>query len=341
MRHLIPSFPLCILLILALCACAETSPSTAAPAQRAVQPVVSGDFRAFIAGVRRDAAANGIGARGQAALNNVQFEQSVIDLDQKQPESRITFAKYAKSTVTPARIAKGRQLMAEHAALLQKTSARYGVPARFIVALWAKETDFGRNTGGENVIDALATLAYEGRRATFFRSELLNALKIVDQGHVRADDMLGSWAGAMGQCQFMPSSFFKYGADGDGDGRVDIWNDEADVFASTANYLHTEGWNPAIGWGREVHLTRSLDPAMIGLDKTPLRLSEWQRAGVRALDGAPLPSRDITASLIQPDGNGGRTFLVYDNYRIIMHWNKSTYFATSIGLLADAFGDSQ
>ena len=331
MRRLILPIFLCV----ALCACAAVT-----PAQTAVADPQATGFDSFIAGVRNDAAASGIGPRGLAALNTVYFEPSIVALDQKQPETTITFARYATSTLTPARITRGRALMAEHAELLNRIGNAYGVPPRFIVALWAKETDFGRNTGGENVIDALATLAYEGRRATFFRSELMQALRIVDRGDVTADAMQGSWAGAMGQCQFMPSSFFKYGADGDGDGRVDIWGDLADVFASTANYLHTEGWDPTLGWGREVRLTRALDPALVGLDKTKLHLSEWQRMGVRTLDGGNLPSRDIAASLIQPDGDGGRVFLVYDNFRVIMHWNKSTYFATSIGLLADAFGEN-
>lgn len=295
------------------------------------------EFASFLEGVRADASAAGVGSRGLAALNATTFRDNVIRLDRNQPESKITFEQYVKNTVTPARIARGQSLMQQFAPQLARAGQRYNVQPRFIVALWGKETDFGRNMGGTNVIDALATLAYEGRRADFFRTELIAALRIIDQGHVTRDKMIGSWAGAMGQCQFMPTSFFKYAVDGDGDGRIDIWNDEADVFASAANYLYTEGWSDQLTWGREVDAPASLDPIYIGKDKT-LTLAEWQIVGVRGSGGEPLPNRDLRASLVQPDGAGGRSFLIYDNFRVLLHWNKSTYFATSVGLLADAIG---
>lgn len=294
-------------------------------------------FGDFLAGVRQEAQQAGIGSRGLAALNGATFEADLIRLDRNQPESKLTFEKYLKNTVTPARIQRGQALMAEHAVLLNRIGRQYGVPPRFIVALWGKETDFGRNTGGQNIVDALATLAYEGRRADFFRQELIQALRIIDQGHIDASAMIGSWAGAMGQCQFMPSSFFKYAVDGDGDGRIDIWGDLADVFASTANYLRTEGWNEGLTWGREVSVPATLDQSYVGKEKQ-MTLAQWSQLGVHTADDEPLPSRDLSASLVQPDGAGGRSFLIYDNFRVLLHWNKSTYFAASVGTLADAIG---
>lgn len=296
-------------------------------------------FPAFLNGVRQEAAAAGIGPAGQAALTRARFEPDYIRLDRNQPEGKQTFAKYLSNTITKARVERGQRLMAEHQALLNRISRQYGVPARFIVALWGKETDFGRNSGGQSTIDALATLAYEGRRADFFRSELINALRIIDQGHIDANDMIGSWAGAMGQCQFMPSSFFKYAVDGDGDGRIDIWNDLADVFASTANYLKTEGWNNAEPWGEEVTVPAGFNTAYIGKEKDMRSNAEWSRLGVRTLSGKPLPETraPLNRVLVQPDGSD-RIFLVSQNFMVLLHWNKSTYFATSVSLLADAIG---
>lgn len=321
-------FILLAFLLLTVPAIAQDEPSVAD----------ASSFPAFIDSIRSDAQSSGIGSRGLQALSYASFEPSIIRLDRKQPESKLTFAQYAKSTLTAARIQRGQALAGENAAVLQQVSRYYGVPARIIVALWGKETDFGRNTGGENVIAALATLAYEGRRADFFKSELLQALRIVDQGHVEASAMQGSWAGAMGQCQFMPSSFFKYAVDGDGDGRIDIWGDTTDVFASTANYLHTEGWNPAQPWGMEVAAPPNLNPAVVGKEHS-YSYADWARAGVMLASGQSLPNGQGLVSLIQPDGPSGRSFLITDNFRVLLHWNKSSYFAASVGLLADAIGN--
>jgi membrane-bound lytic murein transglycosylase B len=217
------------------------------------------------------------------------------------------------------------------------------VPARFIVALWGIETGFGRNTGGMPVISALATLAYDGRRPAYFRGELLNALTILDQGHITPSLMVGSWAGAMGQCQFMPSTFLKFAVDWDGDGRRDIWTNRADALASAANYLSSEGWTTTLGWGRPVRLPPGLSPARLGLD-TVKSLDEWARLGVRAADGKPLPRREVQASIViaeSPKGSGaGPAFLVYDNFRTLMKWNRSIFFALAAGHLADRIGGS-
>jgi len=218
--------------------------------------------------------------------------------------------------------------------LLKTIEAQYGVPPRIVIALWSVESSFGRNTGGYNVIESLATLAFAGRRQAFFRNELLEALRIVDEERMDPSAMNGSWAGAMGQSQFMPSTYRRHAVDHDGDGHRDIWENERDVFASMANYLAAEGWQRSLTWGREVRLSKPLPESEIGLDRRRT-LAEWNRLGVRTLGGKPLPKKKIEASLIQPDGPGGRSFLVYDNFRALMRWNRSTYFATTVGLLAD------
>ncbi|HZH26975.1 MAG TPA: lytic murein transglycosylase [Azospirillaceae bacterium] len=297
------------------------------------------EFGDWLAELRRDAAAQGISRRTiDAALESVAPIPRVLELDRKQPESTITFAQYVERVVSADRIAQGQQRLAEHRDVLERVSAQYGVPARFVVALWGIETSYGQITGNYKIVDALATLAYDGRRSQFFRSELIAALKILDQGHIRPERMLGSWAGAMGQSQFMPSSFLQYAVDFDGDGRRDIWTSRPDVFASAANYLAKNGWNPNLTWGREVQAPPSVrNGPGTGLDaKRPL--SAWQAAGVRRTNGGDLPAADVEASLVMPDGPNGAAFLVYDNYRVVMRWNRSTYFATSVGLLADRIG---
>lgn len=219
---------------------------------------------------------------------------------------------------------------------LEQAAQKYGVPPHYIVALWGIETSYGNNTGGFKVVPALATLAYDGRRSEFFRGELMNALKILQEGHIAPSEMKGSWAGAMGQNQFMPSSFNAYAVDGNGDGRRDIWTTLPDVFASSANYLSKHGWDNEQRWGRQVSLPSGFSKSMADLD-VKKSLSEWSRLGVKLTTGGNIPtSPDLQASIVAPDGLDGPAFLVYDNYRVIMRWNKSTYFATSVGLLADA-----
>jgi membrane-bound lytic murein transglycosylase B len=238
--------------------------------------------------------------------------------------------------VPQARIDGGRAQLRDNAELLAKVEARYGVPPRFIVALWAVESDFGRITGNFPTIAALATLAYDGRRAAFFREELFQAIRIVDKGHVRPQDMRGSWAGAMGQNQFMPSSYLAYAIDFDGDGRADIWGSRADVFASTANYLAKVGWRRDETWGRLVRLPEGFDRGLIDHAKVQRPAAEWRALGVRLTDGRAIPDdHRSAASLVQPGGADGPTYLVYENYRALLRWNRSLYFATAVGHLAD------
>ncbi|MGE0745301.1 MAG: lytic transglycosylase domain-containing protein [Rhodospirillales bacterium] len=318
-----------------LCAAlAAASLSVAVPAGAATT-----SFAEWLDGVRREAVQKGIRpATITAALDAIQPIPRVLELDRRQPEVTLTFQQYLDRVVNEDRIARGRRLLSENHDLLERVSARYNVQPRFIVALWGIESDFGRITGNFSVVESLATLAYDGRRSSFFRGELFNALRILDQGHIAPAAMRGSWAGAMGQNQFMPSSFLSYAQDFDGDGRRDIWTNLADVFASTANYLSRVGWRGDETWGRWVALPVGFDRNLASLD-TRKGLGEWQAMGVRKADGGPLPVADMNASVLTPGGAQGPASIVYDNYRAIMRWNRSHYFAHAVGILADRIGE--
>jgi len=296
-------------------------------------------FAAWLAEFRQEALASGISRQTvEAALPDFEPITRVIELDRQQPERKWTFAEYRQNVINQARINKGREMMRTHRALLEQVSARYGVPPQYIVALWGIETSYGANFGSFDIPKALATLAWEGRRAAFFRSELMHALRIIEEGHISADRMKGSWAGAMGHNQFMPSSFHNFAQDGDGNGRKDIWNNLHDVFASTANYLARSGWNTEQRWGRPVKLPAGFNAADTKLENEKAKpLTAWQQRGVTMPDGSPIPVvAGMRGWIVTPDGLEGPAYLVYDNYKVIMKWNRSTYFATSVGLIADA-----
>ncbi|MAZ75942.1 MAG: lytic transglycosylase [Micavibrio sp.] len=292
-------------------------------------------FNSWLESAKNKARAQGISEKTiNAALNDIQPIQKVIDLDKKQPEWKKTFVQYREMIVNQNRINKGRRLIRENLSALNAVEAKYGVPKQFIVALWGIETNFGSNTGGFKVVPALATLAWEGRRAEFFTKELMNALKIIDAGHISAANMKGSWAGAMGQNQFMPSSFNAYAVDHNGDGKRDIWKTKVDIFASSANYLKKNGWKTGERWGRRVKLPSGFSKSLVGA-KIKKPLSYWANLGIRKIDGQVLPQENMIASIVAPDGVAGEAYIVYNNYQTIMAWNRSTYFATSVGLLAD------
>ena len=293
------------------------------------------DFAAWLTDFRQAALSEGISSETlDAVLPGLTFRARVVELDRRQPEGTLTYAEYLSRVLPPARVNRGKRLLRKHRALLTEIGDAYGVQPRFIVALWGIESDFGRVTGGFAVLDSLATLAFDGRRSKFFRAQLLAALRIVDDGHIQPDKMLGSWAGAMGQSQFMPSSFQQFAVDHDGDGRRDIWGTLPDVFASAANYLAKAGWKHDQTWGRRVRLPEGFDLDLKGLEVTK-SLPEWQALGVRRSNGDDLPTRQLTASLILPGGPGGPAFLTYPNYRVLLKWNRSHYFATTIGQFAD------
>jgi membrane-bound lytic murein transglycosylase B len=273
------------------------------------------------------------------ALDNFTPNLRVVELDQKQPESTATFDTYRRNTITSGRIKKGAELMRGSEKELDAIETRTGVPPQIVVALWGVESNFGQNMGDFEVINSLATLAYEGRRADFFRLELLAALHILERENMTSDDLRGSWAGAMGQCQFMPTTYLKFAVDENNDGKRDIWGERSDVLASIANYLAAEGWKRNATWGSEVE-SNIISVADVGLTRS-LPVQEWGEMGIVGKDGVPLPQREARASLIQPDGADGSSFLVYDNFRVLMRWNRSTFFALSVGLLADGIKENQ
>lgn len=306
--------------------------SSAAPLSR---PAFDAGFAGWLQQLEADALANGVSPDTvHAALDNAMPDERVVELDQKQPETTVTFDRYVHRVATPERVQAGRELLLAHGAELNQISRQFGVQPEVIVALWGIESSFGHDSGHYGIIDSLVTLAYEGRRADFFRGELIAALKVLDQEHITPEALRGSWAGAMGQCQFMPSTYLRYAVDYNLDGRRDIWTDSLDVWASIANYLAAEGWSGSTGWGHEVQLTQELSGTEIGLENKR-SLAQWAAMGVRNAGGAALPASLMQASLIQPDGADGRSFLVYDNFRALMRWNRSTYFATTVGILAD------
>jgi membrane-bound lytic murein transglycosylase B len=293
------------------------------------------DFPTWLAGFRQEAIAAGIRAGTlDAAFAGVAPLPRVLELDQRQPETTITFDTYISRVVSDARIQAGRQHLADDRELLTEIGAKYGVQPRFIVALWAIETDFGRVQGDYPIVASLATLAYDGRRGAFFRKELIAALKILDQGHIRPDELRGSWAGAMGQTQFMPSTFLAYAVDYAGTGKQDIWHDKRDALASIANYLANLGWQGDYTWGRPVKLPAGFDPALLG-GQVLKTVDQWSALGVRRADGGVLPQAALDAGLVQPGGATGPTLMVYGNFRAIMKWNRSLYFATAVSYLAD------
>jgi len=299
------------------------------------------DFKSWLVELRAEAGGLGISdATLDSALNDITLNERVIELDCSQPEFNLTFDEYLARFVTDWRRQTGAKMMAEHGEILDQVAEKYGVQKRFLITFWGMETSFGRYLGSFNVPRSLVTLAYDGRRSAYFRKELLNALRIIEEGHITASEMNGSWAGAMGQSQFMPSSFVNYAVDWNGDGRRDIWGTKPDVFASAANYLKKAGWRDDMTWGRQVRIPGDLVVGGMGATKLYeskkwMTLPEWQVAGVRNLDGDDLPSRPLKARLVMPDGIGGPAYLVYNNYESILRWNRSNYYALAIGHLSD------
>lgn len=317
------------------------------------QEVDGGDgqipFDVWVTEFKAEAVADGIDPRiVDAAFEDVEPVARIIERDRSQPEYTLTFDQYLNRIATPTRIALGQKKRRQYDELLEKVGAHYGVQPRFIVAIWGIETNYGEIKPTMPVVPALATLAWDIRRSTFFRKELLQALHMVDEGYIELDKMYGSWAGAMGQPQFIPSSYMGYAQDFDGDNRRDIWSTEADVFASIANYLKSHGWSDDQTWGRRVSVPGEIRPGAAGLQRTgrsgcraidqlsvPKRLSEWQEMGVRRADGRDLPTRDIEGSLAWPDGPDGPVFMVYRNYQSILRYNCAHHYGLTVSMLAD------
>ncbi len=296
-------------------------------------------FAEWLEELRREAAAQGISAQTLSALDTIAPIERVIELDNSQPEFVQTFTRYLGLRVTSGQVSRGQALLQEHANLLARVQSQYGVQPHYLVAFWAIESNYGRATGGFSVLEALATLAYDPRRSDFFRRELLTALRIIDEGHIAPTDMSGSWAGAMGQLQFLPSVFYQYGVDGDQDGRIDIWNSLPDIFHSAANFLSQSGWQGDERWGREVLLPDGFDFSLTGT-ATSKTLQEWADLGVTRVEGGAIPVADMSASVILPAGANGPAFLAYSNYRATMRYNPSTFYALTVGHLADRYTGS-
>lgn len=305
----------------------------AAPAEAA-----QSSFETFLAGVRADARRAGISQNTiNAALGGFGPNQKVIERDRRQAEFSMTWTRYRNLVITDQKIADGQRAVAQNRDLLRRVQDRFDVSPRVITGIWGLESSFGRITGDYRVVEALATLAWEGRRAKFFRSELMAALKIIDQGNVTPARMLGSYAGAMGQPQFMPTSYLSYAADLDGDGKRDIWTNRGDVFASIANYLARAGWRGGETWGQQIVLPGGFESHSVGRDnRKPLQ--DWQRLGVRPLEGVWSGRGDQTAAVVIPSGGDGAAFMVFQNFNSIRRYNPSDFYALAVGLLGDQLG---
>lgn len=288
----------------------------------------------WLSGVRTEALAEGVspGVFDAAFAGVHEPSRKVRGLAHSQPEHRLTFAKYRNSRVDSYRVVIGRKEFERNRAVLEKIGREYGVDPCFIVSFWGMESSYGSYMGNFPVIASLATLAYDSSRKAFFRKELLLALHILNDGHVTLARFKGEWAGASGQPQFLPSSWVKYAVDYDGDGRKDIWGSKPDVFASIANYMKKNGWQTGEPWAIYVKLPPHFDKKLQG--KSIVKpVSEWNAMGVRTESGQPLPDENLQASIVEP--LGGPVFLAYPNYKMILHYNNSIYYAGAIGYLAD------
>ncbi|TFH88684.1 lytic murein transglycosylase [Billgrantia azerbaijanica] len=308
--------------------------SGALDTEAAERAVSAADFDDWLAGFRREARAQGIGeATLSRALDGLRYRPRVLELDRSQPEFVRPIWQYLDSAVSARRIATGRERLAAHRDTAREMERRYGVPAEILVAIWGVESNYGSHFGDFPTLEALATLAFEGRRRDFARSELLAALRILEAGDIAPERMVGSWAGAMGHTQFLPSSFLAHAVDGDGDGRRDIWQSVPDVLASTANYLAEVGWRAGEPWAVEVRLPDDFDHAQAELS-TRRDSGAWAAQGVRAIDGDRLPAM-ASASVIAPAGAEGAAFLVGPNFRAILRYNNATSYALAVSTLAD------
>ncbi len=291
-------------------------------------------FAAFVNGVKAEARRAGLREMTlQQAFAGVEPNQKVIELDRRQPEFTLTWPEYRARVLPESRLQAARENYARERPLLARVEERYGVDPLIIMGIWGVESAFGANKGSYRLIEALSTLAWEGRRAAYFRSELINALRILDQGDVTPAHMTGGYAGAMGQPQFMPSSFLRFAVDFDGDGRRDIWDSKADVFGSVGNYLAKNGWRRGEPWAQPVWLPPGFDTAAAQRDNRR-SLDEWMRIGVRRLDGRELGRADVQGAVVVPSGaEPGEGFMTYSNFNVIRRYNPSDFNALAVGLL--------
>ncbi len=306
-----------------------------ASAVLAAPPLAASEFDTCIADLKTRAVSEGISPTvADQVLDGAEQLERVIELDRQQPEFTQSFADYYGRRVTPERVSKGRALLREHQTLLAEVQRQTGVPAPYLVSFWGLETNFGAYFGNIPVPSSLATLACDRRRSAFFSTQLMDALRIIDAGDISADAMVGSWAGAMGHVQFMPSVFLQYAVDADGDGRRDLWGSIPDAMTSAGYFLKGIGWEKGLRWGREIRLPADFDYALAGRDESRA-LSEWVDLGITGAAGNTLPRLDLDSAVLVPAGHDGPAFLVYDNFEVIMRWNRSEFYALSVGRLAD------
>ena len=311
----------------------RTAIGTALPAVLASRARAAGSFQGFVAGIYAEAAAEGIRRDVlDAAFAGVTPNQEVIEKDQKQAEFTMTWTRYRALVISDKRIADGRAAVAQNRALFGQVESNFHVAPPVIAGIWGLESSFGVITGKYKVVEALATLAWEGRRAAFFRGELMAALKILNNGDVTPAKMTGSYAGAMGQPQFMPTSFLRLAVDFDGDGKRDIWSSKADVLGSIANFLARSGWRVGETWGQPVKVPAGVVAG--GRDgKRPL--AEWAHQGVTPASGRWAAPGDMPAGVLAPDGATGETFMVFNNFNAIRRYNPSDFYAIAVGLIGD------
>ena len=323
-----------------LASCASTPPATPTDALPATVPptlptseaTAEQAFARWVSAFQAQARTSGISdATLRAAFDNVRYLPRVIESDRAQPEFTRTVWDYLDRAVSPQRVTLGRDRLAKYQREADAASARYGVPAPILAAIWGVESNFGSHFGDIPVIDALASLAFDGRREAWARGQLLDALRIIQMGDIDRANMVGSWAGAMGQTQFIPSAFLAYAVDADGDGRRDIWGSMADVFASTANFIARSGWQSGQAWGTEVSLPPGFD---VGRSAERLPSAQWAELGVKRMNGGPLPIMSDGASILLPAGVRGPAFMVGANFRAILRYNNATSYALAVCLLA-------
>ncbi len=326
------------LLCLAIVGCGA-GPSQSAQ-NNAVEIIAPGaptqTFAEWVVSFRAQALAHGISpATYDQAFTGVTIKPQVITADQNQPEFEQQIWTYLSKAVSDFRVQKGQALLIQNAGLLSTIEQNYGVQPQNLVAIWGLESSFGAFIGDINVIEALATLAYQGRRRAFGRKELLAALEILDKGYATTAELKGSWAGAMGHTQFIPTTYLQYAVDYDGDRHRNVWSDLGDVFASTANYLAESGWQARMPWGHEVILPQSFDYSLA--DKTIVKsVAQWTQLGIKASAGQDLSGdHNQVASVILPGGHTGPAFLIYQNFRTLLRYNNSTAYALAASLLAD------
>ncbi len=291
------------------------------------------ELASFIESIKAKANARGISEATLKYLDSAVIIDRVLELDQKQPEFSLNFANYLNLVINKKRITQGQKHVRAYDELFAQVYKKYGVPKNILVAFWGLESNYSETTGVFPLLDAMVTLSYDKRRREFFTAELLDTLELIDN-NIIAPDIKGSWAGALGGVQFLPSNLLKYGVDGDGDGKIDLWNNPRDMFLSAGNFLKNIGWKRGQKWGREIALPKDFDYALADLSiQKPVK--EWSTFGVTNADGSALPNASLSASIVVPMGAFGPKFMVYNNYRTILNWNRSTLYGLSVGILSD------